>query len=361
MPRADEAVKFHAHPKGVAHAVTPAAMTPAAEASAAEAARTDASGAEASAPIVSAAPRAGAGRVTELRVSANLMSLETGVWCVFPAQGSPGPEPESGLPGVRITRCPGNAARPDAVSISTFREDGWLDNTAALVRVTDGPAQVLVTIYQAAGQPAENAPRLQVMRLGGDATGARPRPVAPVKAAASVKEPDLMAHIQGSGDVPGQFGAWVGKRGCRSWIEGFGFSEKGPIGPGAMEYQAVLGRGWLSPWVDNGKFCGSRGMALPILGLNVRLKGAAAKEYKLRYSATFIDGSAVGPVDEGTACESPGLAAMEAFMIELVPRQAAATTARQAPDRSNGERSGAGRPSTFRAASGKTPARSDRR
>ena len=49
------------------------------------------------------------------------------------------------------------------------------------------------------------------------------------------------------------------------------------IAPEDIEYQAVLGRNWLSPWVEGGKFCGSRGMALPLLGLKVRLKGAAAK------------------------------------------------------------------------------------
>ena len=43
-----------------------------------------------------------------------------------------------------------------------------------------------------------------------------------------------------------------------------------------IEYQAVLGRGWMSPWVEGGQFCGSRGMALPILGLRVRLRGASA-------------------------------------------------------------------------------------
>jgi hypothetical protein len=221
-----------------------------------------------------------------------------------------------GLPGVRITRCPGIAGRPEAVSISTFRDDGWLDNTAALVRVTDGPAQVLVTIYQAAGLPGDNAPRLQVLRLAGDPAVAGSDLAAP----AAVGEPEVMAHIQGSGDVPGQFGEWIGKRGSRNWVEGFGISDKGILGPGSMEYQGVLGRGWLSPWVENGKFCGSRGMALPLLGLNIRLKGTAANEYTLRYSATFVDGSAVGPVDEGTACEAPGLAALECFMIELVPR-----------------------------------------
>jgi hypothetical protein len=241
------------------------------------------------------------------------------------------------------------AGRPEAVSISTFRDDGWLDNTAALVRVTDGQAQVLVTIYQAAGQPAENAPRLQVLRLAGDPAVAGSEPVT---AEAKERNADVMAHIQGTGDVPGQFGEWIGKRGSRSWIEGFGLSDKGPIAPGDLEYQGVLGRGWLSPWVENGKFCGSRGMALPLLGLNVRLKGAAAKEYTVRYSATFIDGSAVGPVEEGVACEAPGLAALESFLIELVPKSDHSDSASD---------DAAGRSSTNRMSAPKSPARSSRR
>jgi len=315
------------------------------------------------APMAPAAPEPAssaqaqsAGRVTELRVSANLMTLETGVYCVFPAPGSRSPEPATGLPGVRITRCPGMAGRPEAVSISTFREDGWLDNTAALVRVSDGPAQVLVTIYQAAGQSSENAPRLQVLRLAGDpaVAGSETPPPSPKE-----RDAEVMAHIQGAGDVPGQFGEWIGKRGSRAWIEGFGLSDKGPVAPGDVEYQGVLGRGWLSPWVENGKFCGSRGMALPLLGLNVRLKGAAAKEFTVRYSATFIDGSAVGPIDEGTACEAPGLAAMEAFQIELVPR-VDRSAANESTDDSTSDRSAAPRPSVPRASTPKSPARSSR-
>src|SRR5580692_236342 len=153
---------------------------------AASAVQTMANGKEAPAasPEPASVPLAqAAGRVTELRVSANLMTLETGVYCVFPAPGSRSPDAATGLPGVRITRCPGMAGRPEAVSISTFREDGWLDNTAALVRVSDGAAQVLVTIYQMSGQPAEHAPRLQVLRLAGDPGVAGPeQPAAPVPA-----------------------------------------------------------------------------------------------------------------------------------------------------------------------------------
>jgi hypothetical protein len=301
---------------------------------------------EKEAPNAAQTSASAAGRVTELRVSANLMTLETGVYCVFPAPGSKAPDPASGLPGVRITRCPGIAGRPDSVSISTFREDGWLDNTAALVRVSDGPAQVLVTIYQMAGQPGDHAPRLQVLRLAGDPGVAGAEPAAPAQ---PMREPDVMAHIQGAGDVPGQFGEWIGKRGSRAWIEGFGISDKCVIAPGDVEYQGVLGRGWLSPWVENGKFCGSRGMALPLLGLNVRLKGAAAKDYTARYSATFIDGSAVGPVEEGTACEAPGLAALESFLIELVPK-AEGSASDLNP-----------RPVAGRASAPKSPARSGRR
>src|ERR1700689_160967 len=176
------------------------------------------SGAQPSAGQQPAGSGAAAGRITELRVSANLMTLETGVYCVFPAPGSRSPDPASGLPGVRITRCPGMAGRPEAVSISTFRDDGWLDNTAALVRVSDGPAQVLVTIYQAAGQPAESAPRLQVLRLAGGPAVAGSEP--PVPAAKEQRDPEVMAHVQGAGDVPGQFGDWIGERGSRAWIEG---------------------------------------------------------------------------------------------------------------------------------------------
>ena len=77
-------------------------------------------------------------RIAELQVSAHLMTLEAGLFCVFQTPGSAAPDPATGLPGVRITPAPGIAGRPEAVSVSTFREDGWLNGTAALVRVTDG-------------------------------------------------------------------------------------------------------------------------------------------------------------------------------------------------------------------------------
>ena len=123
-------------------------------------------------PAAQAAARESAAqhRVAELKVSGHLMTLDTGLFCVFQAPGSPAANEQSGLPGVRISLPPGPAGRPDAVSISTFRDDGWMNgsDTAALIRVAEGPAQVLVTVYQAPSAPPDTAPRLQVMRLGAE-------------------------------------------------------------------------------------------------------------------------------------------------------------------------------------------------
>jgi hypothetical protein len=278
-------------------------------------------------------PANASNRVAELQVSAHLMTLETGLFCVFQTPGSTPPDPATGLPGVRITPAPGLAGRPEAVSVSTFREDGWLNGTAALVRVTDGSAQILVTIYQHKGMDA--APRLQVLRLSGEPTAATapepaaaPAPAAPPAAlsaattepAQPAANPDVMAHIQRSGDVGCSLGEWLGLKGSKQWVEGFGLAPLDGLAPEDLEYQAVLGRNWLSPWVESGKFCGSRGMALPLLGLKIRLKGAAAKTLECTYSATFVDGTESGPVSGGETCESGSLAALEAFQIAIRPR-----------------------------------------
>jgi Clostridial hydrophobic W len=279
------------------------------------------------------APAGGQNRVTELKVSGHLMTLDTGLFCVFQVSGSNPPNDRSGLPGVRISMPPGAAGRADAVSISTFRNDGWLDghDAAALVRVAKGPAQVLVTVYQAPSALPESAPRLQVMRLGPE-QGAGAQAAAPVAGArgrqtVALENADVVAHVQRTGDVAGTIGEWTGTRGSGQWIEGFSLAPHDHIEPSGIEYQAVLGRGWLSPWIEGGKFCGSRGMALPLLGLKVRLKGAAARTHECSCSASFVDGSAVGPVPGGEACEAESLAALEAFQVVIRRRSGARTRA----------------------------------
>lgn len=270
--------------------------------------------------------------ITELKVSGHLMTLDTGLYCIVQTP-SRALDVGAGLPGVRISLPPGPMGRPEAVSISTFRPDGWLfgGGDAALVRILNGPAQLLVTIYQST-TAKDGAPNLQVLRLlePAPATGAaRAAEAAPAAAQAVPGRStrvvmEMIAHIQERGDVGAMLGDWLGERGSKKWIEGFGISPSHEITPADIEYQAVLGRGWLSPWVEGGQFCGSRGMALPILGLRLRLRGAAAETHEAFYSASFVDGSEVGPVAAGEPCEAESLAPIEAFQVVIRRRGAAA-------------------------------------
>ena len=276
------------------------------------------------------------------------MTLDAGLFCVVQHPGTVlPPQDGSGLPGVRISVAPQareGAGAPQAragaksvgqVTIRGLHDDGWLGpvDGAALVRVVGGAAQILITVYQSPDHPAEAAPRLQVVPLTGAAAGAAPAPVATARstttarpaaraaapAAAIGAGQDIVAHIQRVGDVGASLGDWLGTQGSKNWIEGFGITPQKGISAEDIEYQAVLGRDWLSPWATGGKFCGSRGMALPLLGFNLRLRGKAAAAFTCNYSASFVDGTRIGPLRAGQVCETPSISPLEAFQIILSP------------------------------------------
>jgi len=289
--------------------------------------------------------------ITELKASAHLMTLDAGLFCVFNSPGAPPPDVKTGLPGVRLSAAPAPAGFGGKVSISGFNAGGWLggEDGAALVRVSGGAAQVLVTVYQdPEGQ--HDAPKLQVIRLTEDAAEvpteasaqslAAPAPGNAPADASPGRKIEVAAHIYGLGDVGGLLGEWMGERGSKRWIEGFGLMPGEEVAPADIEYQAVLGRGWLSPWSEGGQFCGSRGMSLPILGLRVRLHGAAASTHAVSVSATFVDGTEIGPVSDGEPCEAPSLSPLEAFQVTLrplataqIPTPATGTATARAPAR----------------------------
>ncbi|GLR67287.1 hypothetical protein GCM10010909_19680 [Acidocella aquatica] len=259
--------------------------------------------------------------VQELKVSGHLMTLPAGLFC-FVNEANPAASQNNGMPGVRISPPPAGGQN---IEISSFRADGWMnaDGDAALVRIRKGPAQVLVTIYQLPNMP-DAAPKLQVRQLltAGDmpAVAANAPAPAPAPAPVAPEVMDMMAHIQTRGDVGAKFGVWLGERGSQNWIEGFALNAPEGINPADLSYQAVLGRGWLSPWVEAGQYCGSRGMALPLLGLRIRLTGEAAENYELSCSASFVGGASAGPAGNDETCEADTLAPLEAFQITLTPR-----------------------------------------
>lgn len=273
--------------------------------------------------------------ITELKVSGHTMALDPGIYCIFNAPGSTPPEPGTGLPTVRISAAPGVTA--GEVDVSCLDSQGWIvPSTATLVRVSRARSNVLVTVYQALDTKAE-APQIQVVRVSEAPEAVTPAATAPVRAApaaapkpAAPKEVTVVAHIYSLGDVGGSIGQWLGEPGSKRWIEGFGLAPVGIVPIEDIEYQAVLGRGWLSPWSAGGQFCGSRSMSLPILGLRVRLRGDSAKTHRIKLEASFIDGSTVGPVGDGEPCEAESLAALEAFCVSIEPVGAQAAPTKSA-------------------------------
>ena len=267
------------------------------------------------------APEAGAAggdrgaQIQELKVTGHMMNLPPGLFC-FINEANPGAPANNGMPGVRISPPPIGGQN---VEIAGFRPDGWLnaEGDATLVRIRNTQAQVLVPIYQLPNQP-ESAPRLQVRQLL--AANDLPVPAAAAPVQAKPEKVDVLAHIQGRGDVGAKFGDWLGESGSNSWVEGFSITAPEGIAPADLTYQAVLGRGWLSPWVEAGEYCGSRGMALPLLGLRVRLSGEAAEQYEISCSAKFVGGAVAGPVGNDESCEAETLAPLEAVQIVLTPR-----------------------------------------
>jgi hypothetical protein len=165
---------------------------------------------------------------------------------------------------------------------------------------------------------------------------------------ASAASAEIVAHVQTRGDVAIKLGDWMGQPGSKNWIEGFAVSPKSMVGPGDVEYQAVLGRGWLSPWAEGGQYCGSRGMSLPILGLRLRLRGDAAERFDCVVEATFVDGTKVGPLDNGEPCQAESMSPLEAFRITLVARDGTSPQATPAAETPKKTQSGkpAAKPAT---------------
>ncbi|GAB6967554.1 hypothetical protein JCM25156A_15910 [Komagataeibacter kakiaceti JCM 25156] len=258
-----------------------------------------------------------AGQAGTIQASARLIRLEAGTYCLFHAT-APVAAATGGVSGMRISAPPGMTH----VRVSTFDADGWIGarNGAALVRVPDDGGAVLVTTYRD-GMEGCDLPGVQVVRLSGPAVRAdSPAPAPPdAKPVVVDGEGGMTAHIQRRGDIRAAPGEWMGARGSGQWVEGFAIHPPEGIAARDLEYQAILGRDWFSPWMEGGAYCGSRGMALPVLGLRVRLKGAAARTFLCHVEASFTDGTHLGPVEDAPVV-APDLPPLEAFRIHIQPR-----------------------------------------
>jgi hypothetical protein len=225
------------------------------------------------------------------------LTLAGGVYCVIRAK-------DVSFSTTTVTL----STQDDAVTILSFDGKNIGGGSAALVRV--GNESAIVTISIRKSSPVDQSPSIEVVRVDHHT---REEIAAPSQIA---DRPEVVVHIQTLGDLAGALQTWIGQKGSRLSVEGFGIAP--PMLPEAdIEYRAVLGEDWLSPWVCGGTYCGSRGMGLSLLGMAIRLTGKSRRKFRCSYSATFVDGSTVGPVSNGAACVSKNLAALESIHVEI--------------------------------------------
>ncbi len=273
------------------------------------------------------------GARTTLHATAQLLTFEPGLYAVdFGAVRSAPTDSGLTLPCVRLEPVPAAPTAPGRAFVSVMAEAGWLSQGGqpSFVRVVGGRAGVMLTIYKAGSDMASPELRIRLLPEGVAAGGRAPspreeeRPAAPRTPGPAFGQ---LVHVQGMGDLRVSGGEWAGRAGSGLPLEGFaltlGDGQSAPDPELTVEYQAILGDQWNTPWMRGGQFCGSRGMSLPLLGVRIRLGGAAAARHTCRYWGSFVGAPSIGPHRDGEACTAGG-AFMEALRVEITPLTAMA-------------------------------------
>ena len=127
---------------------------------------------------------------------------------------------------------------------------------------------------------------------------------------------ELGAHVQGTGDVWGWPGEWVGAPGSGQAIEAIAIVPTG-IPTEAIGCRVLLSDGSLSNISQFGGFCGTRGRDMPLLGFELQLCGDWKNTLSCSYTGHFTDGTRIGPLGAGELCRSPNGAKLEAYQVKI--------------------------------------------
>ncbi len=144
----------------------------------------------------------------------------------------------------------------------------------------------------------------------GAARRAGPADEAAVPAAALPQEPapialEVGAHIRTRGDMIFRHVPWAGRIAEGLWIESFMVRPLEVFQAGDIEYKGLTGSGFETPWLSDGIMCGTKGLAVPLVGFAIRLKRSReAPAYDCEYSGYFKSGVTVGPLKNGNPCRS---------------------------------------------------------
>jgi hypothetical protein len=132
---------------------------------------------------------------------------------------------------------------------------------------------------------------------------------------------NILVHVNSIGDVLLRNGEAGGTDQQTGFIEGFMVNAPAGAKPREIEYRGAISDGTFTPICTGGDYCGSRGIATPLVEFFVRTTGDLASRYEFEYTGYFSDGTTSGSVRQGAPCRSENGAALTTLQISLVPIQ----------------------------------------
>jgi hypothetical protein len=136
----------------------------------------------------------------------------------------------------------------------------------------------------------------------------------------------IKTHIRSRGDMNFADVPWAGRVAPGLWIESFSVLPHKHLGARHIEYKGLTGTGFETPWLSDDQICGTKGMAVPLVGFAIRLKpGAETAGYDCEYSGYYQSGATVGPMRNGAPCRSTvANDPLEGIQIRIIQRPKAA-------------------------------------
>jgi hypothetical protein len=241
-----------------------------------------------------------------VEVSVEILILDHGLYALSlaPAQSSASEKAGLLLPAVQVAKPP--SERLDGVDIvaSTAGCAGWLGGAggAVVVKAPPGGGRLVLTTYRRRGQADETC-EVMVNRIDLPAsapTERRVEEVAPPPTRDIAAE--VLLHIEGAGDCRVPAEGWIGNRGKKLRLEAFSIRPLETLAPSDVEYKAYGPHGRETPWISDGKLCGTRGRSLPLTGFAVCLAAHLGDRFGIEYQGAFFESGVCGPVRDGEPC-----------------------------------------------------------
>ena len=234
--------------------------------------------------------------------SAKLLWAEPGLHSLVVA---PARAPSSGVAGMTLpallVTAPNLGGR-EAVELISAR--GWIgaEGGSVVLRAPAEGGHVLVTVYMLPDQPAIP---LDVELYPIDSTpAATGRPASATAGAASLRT-EIVLHIEREGDRRFTAGGWAGRLGSGLRVEALAIRPLEAILPSEIEYKAYTRGGRETPWVTDGRLCGTRGQSLPLTGFAVRLASRLRDEYEIVYRGSFFASGRSPVMRDSEPCVAP--------------------------------------------------------